>query len=72
LIPARYHRKRFKKFGNTHLSHGKSGGSFVVGNGPRWGLTKMRRLPWDSSSILASYGQNILLIYIIIVALFDF
>jgi hypothetical protein len=36
------------------------------------GITRMRRLPWDSSSILASYGQNILLIYILIVALFDF
>jgi len=37
LIPAQYHRKRFKKIQNTHLSHGKSGGSLVVSNGPRWG-----------------------------------
>jgi hypothetical protein len=32
--------EKIGKFGNTHLSHGKSDGSFVVGNGPRWALPK--------------------------------
>jgi len=29
--------KGFQKIRNTHLSHGKSGASFVVGNSPRLG-----------------------------------